>query len=333
MKTLFNLNWARPRSPEARGTLLSSAFTLIELLVVIAIIAILAALLLPALATAKSKAARLQCASNMKQLGVGFHLFIADHRDMYPPGSFHGGTWAVTGSTLQMGWDSFIHRYIGGTASDQDLCIGVLDVALTPKVLLCPADKLPKASWIGSPPGNFNGIRSYAMVGTTPNAQQSQISPYRNIRTGQVGPLPVTTLGVGVYWSDNAVNAPDWDALGYKTSFVLDPADSLLLVEQPTGQAAACNEWQAISCGPMIANGGAYGNLYQIDRSAGPQNPGAIQGVNEGAATYAAHNKVFNYLFHDDHVQPLRIEATIGTGTTNGNPWVPKGMWTVRPGD
>ena len=67
------------------------AFTLIELLVVIAIIAILAAMLLPALSKAKARAQRLQCLSQMKQLGVALHLFVSDHEDKYPPAAYRTG--------------------------------------------------------------------------------------------------------------------------------------------------------------------------------------------------------------------------------------------------
>ncbi len=93
-------------------------FTLIELLVVIAIIAILAALLLPALSKAKAAAKRIHCASNLHQLGAALHLYVDDFRH-YP--AFNAGTISLGRNAY---WDAQILPYAAGNKG-VFLCAGL----------------------------------------------------------------------------------------------------------------------------------------------------------------------------------------------------------------
>ena len=294
---------------------------MIELLVVIAIIAILAAMLLPALASAKARAQRVRCLSQMRQLGFGFPQYAADHGDMMPPAGWASGS--TTAASFQVSWDSLINSYIGGHASDADLQLGFLLTGAAPQVLVCPADQFPKVNWVGGL-NPFFALRSYAMVGVGPN-QGASADYQRDPANGLPNLNLPGKLSIGIYWQSTSATAANMEPLGYKSTVVKDPAGTILLCENTSGQQCAGNIWTCICNGPQWAS---PNDLYQTDNS-GPQDPNIQNSVNQGSLLYKAHKMRFNYVFNDGHVESLKIEQTIGSGTLTA----PKGMWTAVSGD
>ena len=119
-------------------------FTLIELLVVIAIIAILAAILFPVFARARENARRTSCASNLKQIGLGFLQYTQDYDERLPRIP------ADTGQLATPSWDIQLYPYMKST-----------------QILACPSDSVsPTIDMTGQGYDGYSGSlrRSYAMA-------------------------------------------------------------------------------------------------------------------------------------------------------------------------
>ena len=93
-------------------------------------------MLLPALASAKLRAQRIQCTSQMKQIGVGFNIFTGDNQDRFPPAAFSTGSY-----TYQLTWDDYLNKFIGRTDSDADLELGISGSEYR-RILNVPADQI-----------------------------------------------------------------------------------------------------------------------------------------------------------------------------------------------
>lgn len=123
--------------PKVIGKESHNGFTLIELLVVIAIIALLAGMLLPVLARARSKARLVQCISNQKQIGLALRLYIDDNNDVIP---------------RLLNWPT-----LGGQDGTYDFFVAMTNRALhqyqgNKEIFHCPADKGDPDIWHPTPP-------------------------------------------------------------------------------------------------------------------------------------------------------------------------------------
>lgn len=241
----------------------SRAFTLIELLVVIAIIAILAALLLPALAKAKAKAQNITCLNNMKQWGLAFRMYADDFGDQVPEEGNTGSS--ITDPLNADAWYNAVPPYIKShSLSNLYQGLKTPPVPSSKSIFSCPTAPAPNGAPYSDP---LNVAFAYFMYG-----ENSRICINKSTRAG---------------------------GANTKITQVVKPVDTIFVAEQDTTTASQKAESVTTGYYAVGRHDNRRGNFAMVDGGARAYKTNDFKRdqttANSSAAEWAVERAVYWY--------------------------------------
>jgi prepilin-type N-terminal cleavage/methylation domain-containing protein/prepilin-type processing-associated H-X9-DG protein len=344
---------------------LPRGFTLIELLVVIAIIAILIALLLPAVQKVRAAAARAQCLNNLKQIGLGLHNYH-DVFKRFPPGCARDqvpfGTSGAGGSGYGSSWMAYILPYIeqaslfneitfaGGSGWEQTANGPVISNIVIP-IYRCPASPLPMTC--EDPmhaPAAFNGGHAQNVMAATyvgiAGADTSALPTETRVNGGAPGAGSATggnggDVGAGGILFPNAQVNISQISDGTSNTFLVSEQSNFIWDVKGTAHAwtaSSRNGWMmgagAITIPPNYLKGGnnrAFNITtvrYLINQTTGWANPGGSGDCNLGVCEDQGGNIPLNSA-HDGGVNVLLADGSVRF-VVNATPLLTLGKLATR---